>query len=307
MTSVRRRVADTRAVWIALAIVYVAWGSTYVAIRIMDETVPPLVGAGTRYVLAGVAMSAFLAVRRPQALQISGRELASVAIVGVLLLAGGNGFVSYGERYVPAGLAALVVASVPLWLLVLRAVSGDRPGRPTLAGLVVGFVGVGLLVLRGGHEEGVSIPHLLIIVGAAFSWAVGSWASAQLPMPANAATGTALEMVIGGAVLAVLGPVFGERWSTVASHASARSLLAIAYLIVFGSIVAFTAYVWLLRNAPLSLVSTYAYVNPVVAVGLAALLLSERVTLVTVVGGTVIVGAVAVVTRAEGGRGRSRG
>jgi drug/metabolite transporter (DMT)-like permease len=286
-------------VWLALVVVYIAWGSTYVGIRIMDQTVPPLIGAGVRYLAAGAAMWGFLSVRRRRAAVISRRELKSVALVAILLLVGGNGFVSYAERHVPAGLAALVVASVPLWLLVLRAISGDRPGRATLLGLGVGFVGVALLVVRGGHQQGVSVPQLLVVVGAAFSWALGSWASARLPMPEDAALGTALEMLIGGAALSALGPLMNERWGPVVSHASARSLLAIAYLAVFGSILAFTAYVWLLRHAPISQVSTYAYVNPAVAVGLGALLLGERVTTTTLIGGTIILAAVAVVIRSE--------
>jgi drug/metabolite transporter (DMT)-like permease len=286
-------------VWVALAVVYVAWGSTYVGIRVMDETVPPLIGAAIRYLLAGTVMYVFLAARRGVALRVSRRELGSVALVGVLLLTGGNGFVSLAERHVPAGLAALVVASVPLWLLVIRIVTRDRPRRATLAGLCVGFLGVALIVLRSGHEQGVSVPYLLIVVGASLLWALGSWASGRLPMPADAATGTAIEMLIGGAVLAGLGPVLGERWSTVALHASAHSLLAIAYLALFGSVLAFTAYVWLLQHAPISQVSTYAYVNPVVAVFLGALLLGERVTITTVLGGAIIVLAVAVVIRAE--------
>jgi drug/metabolite transporter (DMT)-like permease len=264
----------------------------------MDRTVPPLIGAGIRYLAAGIVMYAFLAVRRGKLPRISTRELPSVALVSVLLLTIGNGFVSVAERHVPAGLASLVVASVPLWLLLFRYLSGERPHRVTLAGLGVGFVGVALLVVRGGQGQGVSIPDLLVVLGAALSWASGSWASSRLPMPADTAAGTAIEMIIGGAVLAGLGPLLGEHWSAVGS-ASAASLLGIAYLALGGSIVAFTAYVWLLQNAPISQISTYAYVNPVVAVVLGALLLGERITAVAAAGGAVILVAVAVVIRAE--------
>jgi drug/metabolite transporter (DMT)-like permease len=291
--------ASARLVWIALVIVYIAWGSTYVGIRYMDETVPPLIGAGLRYFSAGLLMYAFLAARRRTLPRIPARELASVTLVGILLLVGGNGFVSVAERHVPAGLAALLVASVPLWLLIMRYLTGERPSRATLVGLGVGFVGVALLVARGGHGQGVSIPDLLVVIGAALSWALGSFASSRLPMPDDAGLGTALEMLVGGVVLAGLGPLLGEHWSAVAHHASARSLLAIAYLALFGSILAFTAYVWLLQHAPISQVSTYAYVNPAVAVVLGAVLLSERITLVTAIGGLVILAAVAVVIRAE--------
>ena len=285
--------------WAALFVVYRAWGSTYVAIRIMDRTIPPLIGAGIRYLMAGAAMFAFLSIRRGAPPRVRPRELASVALVSVLLLTGGNGFVSYAERHVPAGLAALVVASVPLWLLVIRILTRDRPRNATLGGLGVGFLGVALLVLRGGRQQGVSVPDLLIVLAASLSWALGSWASSRLPMPGDAAVGTALEMVIGGAALAVLGPLLGEHWSTLALHASADSLLAVAYLAVVGSVLAFTAYVWLLQHAPISQVSTYAYVNPVVAVALGAVLLGERVSTTTILGGTIIVLAVALVIRAE--------
>ena len=295
-----RAPSRSRLVWLALAVVYVAWGSTYVGMRIMDETVPPLAGAALRYLSAGLAMYGFLALRRGRAPRIVGRELVSVALVGVLLLVGGNGLVSYAERHVPAGLAALVVASVPLWLLLLRVLTRDRPGRATLAGLATGFLGVALLVFRGGGEHGVSIPQLLIVLGASVSWALGSWAAARLPMPADTAGATAIEMLIGGGVLAVLGPVTGEHWSTVATSASAASLLAIAYLAVFGSILAFTAYGWLLQHAPISKVSTYAYVNPVVAVALGAVLLGEQITFTTALGGAIILAAVAAVIRDEG-------
>jgi drug/metabolite transporter (DMT)-like permease len=290
--------ASPRAIWLALVIVYIAWGSTYVAIRYMDQTVPPLIGAGSRYLIAGVAMYLFIAVRSGKAPRVSARELGSVALVGLLLLVGGNGVVTVAELHVPAGLAALVIASVPLWVLLFRYLSGERPARATLAGLALGFSGVAVLVVRGGHGQGVSILDLLVVIAAALSWAIGSYISPRLAMPADTATGTALEMIIGGAVMAGLGPLFGEHWSAI-GHASAHSLLAIAYLAVFGSILAFTAYVWLLKHAPISQVSTYAYVNPAVAVGLGALLLGERVTAVTAIGGAVILLAVAVVIRAE--------
>jgi drug/metabolite transporter (DMT)-like permease len=284
--------------WLALITVYIAWGSTYVAIRVMDETVPPLIGGGIRFICAGAAMYAFIGWRRGRAPRVSTRELASAGLVGVLLLAGGNGLVTLAERHVPAGLTSLVIASVPLWLLLLRWMSRERPARATLAGVAVGFLGVALLVFRGGPAQGVSVPHLLIVLGAAASWAVGSWASSRLPMPADVGTSTAIEMLVGGALLAALGPLVGEQWSVI-GQASFRSLAAIAYLAVIGSIIAFTAYVWLLQHAPISRVATYAYVNPVVAVVLGAILLSERITIITALGGAVIIASVALVIRAE--------
>ena len=288
-----------RAVWIALGIVYVAWGSTYLGIRVMDRTIPPFFGAGIRFVAAGAVMFVVLAVWRGRLPRVRARELGSLALVSVLLLTAGNGGVTYAERHVPSGLAALLVASMPLWILVIRTLAGDRPRRATLGGLAIGFVGVGLLVLRGGHEQGVSVPHMLFVVGAALCWALGSWLWGRLPMPTDVTAGTAIEMLIGGAVLVGLSPLSGEHWSAFATHASTDSLLALGYLALFGSILAFTAYVWLLQHAPISQISTYAYVNPVVAVALGALVLGERITAVTLLGGAIIVLAVAVVIRAE--------
>jgi drug/metabolite transporter (DMT)-like permease len=145
---------------------------------------------------------------------------------------------------------------------------------------------------------------MLIVVAAALSWALGSWLSGRLPMPTDVAAGTAIEMLIGGAVLVAISPIAGEHWSALTAHASADSLLALAYLALFGSILAFTAYVWLLQHAPISKISTYAYVNPVVAVSLGALILGERITASTLIGGAIIVLAVSVVIRSETQRGR---
>jgi drug/metabolite transporter (DMT)-like permease len=298
------RRSPARVVWVALGIVYVAWGSTYLGIRVMDRTIPPFLGAGVRYLAAGAVMFVAITAWRGRMPRVALRELASLSVVSVLLLAAANGGVTYAERHVPSGLAALLVASVPLWILVIRTLAGDRPRRATLAGLAIGFVGVGFLVLRGGAQQGVSVPHMLVVVGASACWAMGSWLSGRLPMPADAAAGTAIEMLIGGAVLVVIGPLSGERWSALTMHASADSLLALGYLALFGSILAFTAYVWLLQHAPISQISTYAYVNPVVAVALGALVLGEQITAATLLGGAIIVLAVVVVISSEAQRGR---
>jgi drug/metabolite transporter (DMT)-like permease len=291
--------ATDRSTWTALAIVYIAWGSTYVGIRVMDRTTPPLIGGAIRFLAAGALMFGFVVLRRRRLPRVSGRELASLTLVGVLLLSGGNGLVTLAERRVPAGLAALLVASMPLWVLVLRTLTGDRPRRATLVGLAIGFCGVGLLVLRGGRGHGVDVVQMLVVVGAALSWATGSFLSSKLPLPADVAAGTAIEMMIGGAVLAGLGPLVGEHWQALSGQVSADAWIAIAYLALAGSILAFTAYVWLLQNAPISKISTYAYVNPVVAVVLAAVILGEAITPFMVLGGVVIVTAVAVVIGSE--------
>jgi drug/metabolite transporter (DMT)-like permease len=299
----RHPAASPRAIWGALGIVYVAWGSTYLGIRVVDRTVQPLLGAGIRFVLAGTLLLAARTAWRRGFPRVRVREVASLALLSVLLLSAGNGGVSFAERHVPSGLAALLVASMPLWILVIRTLTGDRPRAATLGGLAVGFVGVALLVLRGGAQQGASVPYMLLVVAAALSWALGSWLSSRLPLPEDIIAGTAIEMLIGGVVLVALSPAFGESYSSL-GHASADSLLAIGYLTVFGSILAFTAYAWVLQRAPISQISTYAYVNPVVAVALGALILGERITAVTLVSGAIIVVAVALVIRSETPRAR---
>jgi drug/metabolite transporter (DMT)-like permease len=215
----------------------------------------------------------------------------------VLLLAGGNGGVVLGELTVPSGLAALLVAMVPVWLILLRTVSGSRPRAMTWIGVLVGFIGLGVLVLPGGGAGGTT-AGVLYIVGATISWSVGSFMSQRMPMPANPFAASVWEMLAGAIALLAIGLARGERPDDFGA-ASGSSWFALGYLVVFGSIVAYSAYVWLLQNAPISLVSTYAYVNPVVAVFLGALILSEPITGAIIAGGAIVVIGVALVVRAE--------
>jgi drug/metabolite transporter (DMT)-like permease len=294
----QRTDASKGALWSALAVVYVVWGSTYLAIRVVVEDTPPMLSAGLRFFTAALLMGTFLVIRSgPGVLRVRRRELRGAAIVGVLLLAGGNGGVVLGERTVPSGLAALLVAMVPVWLILLRAASGSRPRLLTWVGVLVGFVGLGVLVLPGGEGTGTT-TGVLFIVGATLCWSVGSFMSQRMPMPANPFAATVWEMLAGAVALTVIGLGSGERPGDF-SATSGSSWLALGYLVVFGSIVAYSAYVWLLQNAPISLVSTYAYVNPVVAVFLGALILDEPVTGAIIAGGAIVVLGVALVVRAE--------
>ncbi|HEU5155644.1 MAG TPA: EamA family transporter [Streptosporangiaceae bacterium] len=285
-------------VWAALGVVYVVWGSTYLGIRIVIETMPPLLGGAMRFTTAGVLLGAVLLIRSgPSALRLSRRALGSAALVGVLLLTFGNGMVSVAEQHISSGLAALLVASVPLWLVVFRRLAGDRPRWTTIAGVAIGFGGLALLCLtRGGSATG-SVFGIVVILVAACSWATGSFVSGRLSMPANPYVASVYEMVAGGLALTVLGLAKGERVHVDAY--STRSWVALCYLIVFGSLLAFTSYVWLLDNAAISLVGTYAYVNPTVAVLLGAAILDERVTWATLVGGAIILVGVGLVVSTE--------
>jgi drug/metabolite transporter (DMT)-like permease len=286
-------------VWSALGIVYVLWGGTYVAIRVMVEDVPPLLGAGARFAIAGVAMLAFLAARGHR-VRVAPRSLAAAGLVGLLLPAGGNGLVTVAERDVPAGLAALLIASVPLWLVLMRStVGGERVNRGTLAGVAVGFGGLALLLLPGSRPAAATALGVLLVLVAALSWATGSFLSPRLSMPSDPLVSTAWQMIVGGGALLVGALAAGEAGDLHLADASAKSLLAFAYLVVGGSWVAFTAYAWLLQNVPISKVATYAYVNPLVAVLLGWALLSEELSIGTLAGAALIVASVATIVRRE--------
>jgi drug/metabolite transporter (DMT)-like permease len=292
-------------VWTALGLVYVVWGSTYLAIRYVVETLPPMLSAGARFGLAAVLLLGWLLVRRgPAGLRASPAQLAGAVVVGLLLLLGGNGLVVLAEeRGLPSGLAALLVAAVPLWVVLLRASAGDRPALRTVLGVAIGFVGVAVLLLPGARPTGVALLPAVMVVVASLLWSVGSFAATRVPLPRDPLLTTAVEMAGGALGLALVGLLAGEQ--LVVGEISVVSAAAWAYLVVFGSIVAFTAYSWLLGVAPVSQVSTYAYVNPVVAVLLGALVAGEALSAASVVGGAVIVVAVAVVVSEEGRRRRA--
>ncbi|MDO3705591.1 EamA family transporter [Micromonospora sp. C28SCA-DRY-2] len=292
-------------IWTALLLVYVLWGSTYLGIRIAVESMPPLASAAARFAVAGLVLAVVLRLRRgPGALRVDRRQLASAAVVGVLLLAGGNGLVVLAESgppgvALPSGIAALLVATVPLLVVLLRSATGDRPRLWTLAGVSLGFVGLVLLVLPSGGADAVPLAGALTVVAGAASWSVGSFLSGRIRMPADPFVATVYEMFAGAAVLAVLAVGRGELRGFDPGAVTTRSWLALGYLMVAGSLVAFTAYVWLLHHAPISLVSTYAYVNPAVAVALGALLAAEPITAQVLLGGAVIVAGVALVVSTE--------
>jgi drug/metabolite transporter (DMT)-like permease len=291
--------------WSALAVVYVVWGSTYLAIRYAVETVPPLLSAGIRFTVAGLVMLvAVVAVRGPRVMRATPAQLRTAAVSGVLLLCGGNGLVSVAEQRVDSGLAALLIACVPLWIVVLRAALGDRPGLATAGGVLLGFAGVALIFLPGGGGTGTDLGYAALGVLAAFLWASGSLLVTRRPVPAEPLALITVQMVVGGLVLLAAAAARGELAGFSPAAVSGRSWLAVAYLVVLGSLVAFTAYVWLLGNAPVSVVSTYAYVNPAVAVLLGVALAGERLTGATPAGGLVVLAAVAVVVTAEGRRHR---
>jgi drug/metabolite transporter (DMT)-like permease len=285
----------------AFAAIYLIWGSTYLAIRLAIETMPPLLMAGTRFTVAGLLLFAW-ARTRGGAPAPTRRQWGAAALMGVLLLACGNGGVSWSEQRVASGLAALLVALVPLWTVLLEWArpGGRRPAAAVLVGLALGLGGVALLVAPGSTGgRGVDPVGALVLLGATLAWSIGSVSARRLPLPSSPLMATALEMLAGGAALLVAGLAGGEGRALHLAAITPRSLLALGYLVVFGSLVAFTAFVWLLRVRPAGRVATYAFVNPAVAVLLGWAVLGEALAARTLVAAAVIVAGVALITTAQ--------
>lgn len=282
---------------VALLTVYVVWGSTYLAIRFAIETLPTFTMAGVRYLVAGgllFAVALWRGAARPTL-----REWGPATTIGALLLLGGNGGVVWAEHRVDSGLAALLVAIEPLWIALLPMLQrkGPRPGRRGLAGLLLGVGGVVVLVVGGPGvgATGVDPWGAAVLVLASLSWAIGSLYAIGAPHPRSPLLGTGMQLLAGGALLTLAGGLNGEWASVSPAGFSSRSLLALAYLVVFGTLLAFTAYTWLLRHAAPTLVSTYAFVNPMVAVGLGWLFAGERIGRSELLAAGLIVAAVAAI------------
>lgn len=289
-------------IWGPLVALWLIWGSTYLGTAVMARTLPPLTGSGGRFLIAAVILAVVVAaVSGPRALRISAAQFRALAVMATMLLAVGIGTLSLALRYVPSGIGALLVAVMPLWIIVFRLQARQRPARRTLAGVAVGMIGLAALVLPGGTTpvagtERDVLLWSLAIVGSNFLWALFSWRSPRYDLPANAFVTTTYEMAIAAVVLMGAGAVIGERVDP--GQVTGSSWWAFAFLVA-ASIGGFGAYTWLLGRAPLSLVSTYAYVNPVVAVLLGWLLLGEAITSDVLLGLTVIVGGVALVVSGE--------
>ena len=275
-------------VYVALGTVYVIWGSTYLGIYYAGRTIPPLFAASTRFIASGSIMAAVV-FARGGTLRVSRRALLSCVVVGCLL-PGANSILFFAERNVPTGLASLIIASVPLWVAALR-LTRERLPWQVLAGVGIGFAGVGVLAQPSGGAKwwGVALCFC-----SAVMWATGSFLSARLEMPRDPFAATSLEMLAGGFVMLPMGALTVHGFSP-----STGSIAGWIYLVCFGSVVGYTAYVWLLANASLGMVSTYAYVNPVVAISLGVLFRGEHVTWRLLIGAVIVVVAVATVVRKE--------
>jgi len=291
--------------WFALGLVYVVWGSTYLGIKIAVRTLPPLLAGGTRFLVASALLATVLALTG-RSLRISRRELVGTAIVGTMLLGIGVGLVHVVEQHIDSSVAAMIAGSVPLQVILWRTLAGERVDRGTLGAALVGLSGLALIVVPGGLDGGAAAVSLVVMLLATMSWSGGSFISQRLTLPADPFVATVYEMLAGGIFATALATVLGQ-WSELTRHAlQPGPLAAWAYLAVFGSVIAFSAYAWLLRVAPISQVVTHQYVNPLVAVALGAVFLGERPSALTAVGAALIVGAVIVtVSRESPGSARS--
>lgn len=289
------------AVWAALVTVYVLWGSTYLGIRVVVESgIPPYFGMGIRFLTAAALLMGFLALRHGwRTLRVTTSQLRGAAVMGVLLLVMGNGLVAVAEQTVPSGLAALIVGAVPLWFVLLRVAGGDRPRLFTWLGVLIGFGGIAAISLPRGGIEGVEAWGIVVILAATISWAIGSYLSPRLDLPRRNTVAVSYEMLIAGTIMTGGSLLFGDARSFPVADVPGEGWIALGYLVLFGSILGFTAYGYALANAPISLVGTYAYVNPVVAVLLGWAILAEPVTSVVAAGGTLVVIGVALVVTAE--------
>lgn len=301
-TGLDEPVTSTRAGWLAwasLGVVYVVWGSTYLAIRFSVETMPPLLSAGVRFLVSGFLLCLGVLVFAGRAgFRMTWPQFGTAALVGVLLPAWGNGLVVVAEQHVASGLAALLIACIPLYVIVLRRLIGQRPPSVTLLGVLIGMAGLAVLLLggpvAGAHGSAWWGPWLVLVAG--LGWASGTVAGSRLPVPPNPITFSGVGMLVGGSVLSLGGVVAGERVDLAAY--STGSWLGWGYLVLFGAL-AFSAYVYALGRLPVSTVATYAYVNPVIAVLLGFLLAGERFGVAQLAGGLIVVCAVVLVVRAE--------
>ena len=298
-------ISKSQLTWLSLWTVYLIWGSTYFAIAYVIESMPPLLAMGIRFLIAGILLALIISLRQgPSELKIPRAELRSSLLMGFLLLGFGIGTVSIAQAYVPSGIVALIIAALPLWIAIFRTISGERLVKISWLGLVIGFAGVALLLKPGSITPVSEIENsklflfmLLVLLGN-IGWALGTFLAPRFPLPKNTLVFTAYEMLAGGASLTLAGFVKGESISDFLD-ATTWSWLWFIYLIIFGSIAAYTAYLWLVANAPVSLTATYAYVNPIIAVALGAIFLDELITSAYAIGGLIILVGVVLVVSVE--------
>ncbi len=298
-SATQRHGPSAAALWANMAVIYVVWGSTYFGIAIAIETLPPFLMATLRFATAGLLLLGFDLLRHPEARRLpTRRQLVDSAIVGALLIGIGNGFVVFGEQTVPSGIAAILIAMMPLWFALLGWLYlRQRLPHLVVAAIAVGFAGTALLIWPAGEGANRFDPlGILVLLLAPLGWAHGSiYAARRAELPARPLTASGIQMLAGAGATFFEALLIGEPARFQPELVSGASLVALVYLIVIGSMLAYTSYAWLLRHAPLSLVATYAYVNPVVAVALGTVFLAEPLSVRTIVASIVILAAVAII------------
>ena len=299
-TSVSVAAARNPGILLGMLVLYVVWGSTYLGIAVAVESIPPFLMAATRFVIAGLALLALSRLHGGSAFEWpTRREWRDSLIVGALLLGGGMGMVAFAEQTIPSGITAILIAMLPVWVAIFsRLFFGERLPRGAIVGIAVGFVGVAVLVgpTALGIEGGLEPLGLAAAIVSPIAWSLGSlFASHLAVLPRRPLVLAGAEMLCGGLILVAMSAVAGELATFQIAAVTASSFIALTYLTVVGSLIAFTTYGWLLRKAPLSLIATYAYVNPVVAVILGFVVLNEPIELRTLVAGAIIVFAVALI------------
>ena len=293
-------------IWIALIAIYLIWGSTYLAIRYVVETIPPFMSAGMRFISAGVLLYAWrIAKGDPVPTR---RQWRDAGIIGLLLLLGGNGLVSWAEQFVPSGIAALLISTVPIWMVVIESLrpGGEKPTVRAIIGLALGFGGVALMIGPGELSTQIGALHplgLIALPAAALLWSFGSVHSKSADLPKSSLMTTSIEMLVGSAGLFLVATLQGEWARFSLANVYSTSWIGLVYLAIVGSLGGFVAYAYLLQNAPISLISTYAYVNPVIALLLGAAIAQEALDGRTIFAAVVILGAVILITT---GRGKSK-
>ncbi|MEI7454085.1 MAG: EamA family transporter [Actinomycetes bacterium] len=295
--------ANKSKVWLSLWSVYIIWGSTYYGIALAIESMPPLLAMGTRFLAATSILIVVLGAKNGwRSLIIPRAEFLNASLMGGTLLGIAIGSVALGERYVPTGIAALIISALPFWIAIFRTVDGNRPSNLSWLGVVIGFVGVAFLLKPGsvnplnGASTGLMLFWACMIMIGNIGWSFGSYIAPRFPMPKNPMISTMYQMLTGGLLLVVVGLATGEKFADF-FDATRGSWAGWSYLTLVGSIVAYSSYVWLISNAPIGLISTYAYVNPVIAISLGAIFLHEKISISYIFGGAIVVlGVLMVVT-----------
>jgi drug/metabolite transporter (DMT)-like permease len=295
--------APSRArIWGALSVVYVVWGSTYLGIEYAIRSMPPLLGMGIRFFAAGVIMLVALAIRfGPRFLVVTRRQILAMALLGALLLGLGLGMVAMAQyNEVPTGMVALLIAALPLWIAIFKVIDGAKSSPLSWLGIIIGFIGVGILLQPelSKPNNGAHIFWMLMVMVGNFGWAIGTYIAPRLDLPKSVLTVTGYQMLLGGVSMASVGLLVGENFGDFLD-ATLQSWLGWIFLVLIGSIATYTAYLWLVQNAPVGLIATYAYVNPVVAIALGTIFLDEVLSITLLFGAIVVITGVALVVWVE--------